>query len=372
MQQGSRHRYSLAHGLAFAMLAAMAGTWANAQSKSNDLIFAAAQGDLPAVNALLNAGTDVNDARETNIGSSTALMEASSNGHLEIVRALLAAGAQVNAIRGSKAKGERVCDTALALASRNSHLPVVQALLAAKADVDAGLVSALYCATAAGNLDIIKLLLATKPKLDWQDPLGGSTALMLALAPNEAVLRIQLPSAGRWDIAQLLIDAGANVNVTDKGGVTALKLVVQENSPRNLAMVRSLLAAHADVNGGCVCKTTALLPLGSGLHMSASGQTALGLASALGSVEVVQALLDANAQRAAHPSVAVDAKQSGGNTPLTLAAAKGRADIVRLLLAAKADASVANNDGKTALLLALENNQQEVAELLRNAVTGQK
>jgi ankyrin repeat protein len=81
----------------------------------------------------------------------------------------------------------------------------------------------------------------------------------------------------------------------------------------------------------------------------------------------VQALLDANAQRAAHPSSAVNAKQPGGNTPLTIASAKGRADIVRLLLTAKADVSAADDNGKTALMLALENDHAEVARLLTSA-----
>jgi serine/threonine-protein phosphatase 6 regulatory ankyrin repeat subunit B len=348
----------------FAALACvLTGSSANAQN--NDLLTAAGRGDLPAVNALLNAGASVNDAKDTRLGSITALMEASSNGHLEVVQALLAAKANVNAKRGPAVQSD--CDTALALASRSGHLNVVQTLLAAKADVDAGSVSALYCATASGNLDIVRALVAEKPDLDWQDPSLGTTTLMLALAPNEAVLRNQLPRTGRWDIAQLLVEAGASVNVMDKGGVTALKLVVQENGPRALVVVQALLAAHADVNGGCVCRTTALLPLGSARHMSAQGHTALGLAVSLGSAEVVQALLDANAQRAANPAIAVDAKQLGGNTPLTLASARGRSDVVRLLLAAKADVSAADDNGKTALMLAVENGHLEVADLLRRA-----
>ena len=89
----------------------------------------------------------------------------------------------------------------------------------------------------------------------------------------------------------------------------------------------------------------------------------------------MQALLDANAQRAANPSLAVDAKQPGGNIPSTIASAKGRSDVVRVLLAAKADVSAADDDGKTALMLALENDHAEVAELLRSAAAalpGQK
>ena len=337
MKRGTRHRYGQAPRLAAVMLAAMAcgftGTLANAQS--NDLITAAGRGDLSAVNALLKAGADVNDDKNTASGPTTALMEASSNGHLE----------------------------------------VVQALLAAKADVNAGSIPALYYATAVGNLDMVRVLLAAKPDLDWRDPIVGTTTLMLTLAPHSSVLRNQLTSSGRWDIARLLVEAGANVNVMTNAGVTALMLVAEENSPRSLAMVQALLAAYADVNGGCVCGGRALLEPGSPSYSRADGYTALGLAVSTGSVEVVQALLDANAQRAANISLAVNAKQPGGNTPLTIASAKGRSDIVRLLLAAKADVSAADNDGKTPLMLALENDHAEVAKLLTSATValpGQK
>lgn len=331
------------------------GTLANAQS--NDLVIAAGHGDLSAVNTLLKYGADANDTKT----ATTALIEASSNGHLEVVQALLAAKADVNATQGNGG------DTALALASRFGHLNVVQALLAAKADVNAGSRRALYLATAAGNWDIVRLLLAAKPDLDWRDPTLGSTALMQALAPWRYLPPDPPPSpTGHWDIARQMVEAGANVNAMTKAGVTALMLVVQENSPRSLAMVQTLLAAHADVNGGCICKGT-FRPIGSEKHAAAIGYTALGLAAATGSAEVVQALLDANAQRAANPSIAVNAKQLGGNTPLMIASKKGRPDIVRLLLAAKADVSAAEDGGKTALMLASENDHPEVAELLRRA-----
>lgn len=333
MTRSARLRYGQAHGLAAVVLAAMAcgftGTLANAQS--DDLIIAAGRGDLTAVNALLKAGADVNDAKYTVLGPTTALMEASSRGHLEIV----------------------------------------QALLAAKADVDAGSVPALYYAATLDNLDIVKVLLAAKPDLDWQDPLIGATALMQALAPFRHFLLNPLrPSGEQWDVARLLVEAGANVNVTTKTGVTALMLAAQERSPRSLAMVQSLLAAHANVNGGGT-GVRGLVPIASGRNPNSythTGYTALGLAASTGSIEVVQALLDANAQRAANPSLAVNAKQPGGKTPLTIASAKGRSDVVRLLLAAEADVSTADGGGKTALMLALENGHPEVAELLRNAV----
>jgi ankyrin repeat protein len=144
-----RHRYSQAHDLAAVVLVATAcgltGTLANAQG--DNLVTAAARGDLPAVSALLKSGADVNAPKPFKYSmNTTALIEASSSGHLEVVQALLAAKADVNAKATSNVYGEV---TALMLASDNGHLELVQALLAARADVDAKSsdgVTALYLA----------------------------------------------------------------------------------------------------------------------------------------------------------------------------------------------------------------------------------
>ena len=55
-------------------------------------------------------------------------------------------------------------------------------------------------------------------------------------------------------------------------------------------------------------------------------------------------------------------------TALGVASPLGRAEVVQALLAAKADVNLAQCDGKTPLMLALENGHQEVAELLRRAI----
>ncbi len=344
MKANARHRYCQAHRLAAVVLLATAcgftGTLANAQS--DDLIAAAGRGDLPLVNARLKSGADVNDAKYMP-GPTTALMAASANGHLAVVQALLAAKADVNAKR---ALGTKDGDTALTLAERNRHVEVVQALLAAKADVDAGGRPALYGATRVGDLYMVRVLLAAKPDLNWREPITGETTLMHAL------------STGHWDVARLLVEAGANVNAMTKAGATALTLVAGESSPRSLAMVQALLAAHADVNGGPAGRSTGVLSPSSPSYARAAGYTALGLAASTGSVEVVQALLAANSW------VDVNAKQRDGKTPLTIASAKGRADVVRLLLAAKADVTAADNDGKTALMFASANGHLEVVQAL--------
>jgi len=90
-------------------------------SPGEDLVGAAARGDLAAVQALLVKGADVN-AKTNN--DATALIVASQAGHLDVVQALLTKGAEVNAKTTSNG------GTALIIASQNGHLGVVQALLA--------------------------------------------------------------------------------------------------------------------------------------------------------------------------------------------------------------------------------------------------
>jgi ankyrin repeat protein len=252
-------------------------------------------------------------------------------------------------------------------------LAVVQALLVAKADVNAGSIPPLYAASGIGNLEIVRVLLAAKPDLDWRDPMFGTTALMQALAPWGNRLPHQVTD--HWDVALLLVQAAANVNVMTNTGVTALMLAAEESRPKSLSMVQALLAARADVNGGMATSRVSagppISPVSTSQHplgYAAAGYTALGLAASTGTAEVVQALLDANAERAANSGLAVNAKQAGGKTPLMIASAKRRADIVRLLLAAKAAVSATDDNGKTALMLASENGHAEVAELLRSAV----
>ncbi len=292
---------------------AFAGTGAYAQN--DDLVSAAERGDSFAVKRLVQAGVDVNQRKFLYLGvagDATSLMVASYRGSLEMVQALLAAKADVDATLSEKKDGE----TALTLAVQQGSVEVVRALLAANADVDhrGPDVSALYAAARAANLDMVKVLLTAKPNLNRQGK-SGETALMWGI------------STGRRDspeIARLLIDAGAHVNLPNRNGVTALTLAVQ----RDLPTVQRLLAAGAEVDFRfcSVDASTPVRPRGFVLSWDRAHTTALAIASTL-----------------------------------------GKADMVRALLAAKADVNLAQCDGKTPLTLALENDHQQVAELLKSA-----
>lgn len=317
-----------------AALAAIACLPALASSDADQfkLLDAARQGDLATVTALLKSGADVN-ARERK--NPTALMQAASKGHLDVVRALLAAHAELEA---TDAEGQ----TALVFAVQGSHIDVVRELLAAHAD----------------------------PGVTTR--IGGGRSVMLL-----AVM------AGEWQIARMLLDAGANPNAATAYGETPLRVAASGSTPQQLALVRALLASHVEVDAGqwprfkavdaraCTGvqittvqtsrdgETLVVPAIPCNDEMRNAEGTALGIAAERGSIDIVRALLDARAN--------VDARQIGWRTPLMTAAIKGRLDVVRALLAAGADPAASDAAGKTALVLATEAGRTAVVGLLQGA-----
>ena len=91
------------------------------------LLIAARQGHVGLIDALLESGADVDQAKAN---GSTPLFIAAENGHLAVVTKLVAAGADVN-----KAMTTSGC-TPLFIAAQNGHLTVVTKLIAAGALVD--------------------------------------------------------------------------------------------------------------------------------------------------------------------------------------------------------------------------------------------
>ena len=91
------------------------------------LVFAAQQGNVGAVSALLEAGADI-DAKDKN--GMTALMYAAQQGNVGAVSALLEAGADVDA-------RNKAGMTALMYAAQRGNVGAVSALLEAGADMDA-------------------------------------------------------------------------------------------------------------------------------------------------------------------------------------------------------------------------------------------
>jgi ankyrin repeat protein len=161
---------------------------------------------------------------------------------------------------------------------------------------------------------------------------------------------VEAAGAGDLAVVQSMLAAGADVN-----GRARFQLLRQHSTPLIVAaeqghvqVVRALIAAGADVNALDGLDT----------ENQKTGTTALTLAAEKGHTEVLQALLAANA----NPDIGLE----DGTTALMNAAEGGRVEVLKLLLAAKADPSPMwqQGGGRSALMKAMMAGQLEAALLL--------
>lgn len=142
----------------------------------------------------------------------------------------------------------------------------------------------------------------------------GETALLLAA------------KAGKFDIAILLIRAGADVNFAKRIVLlTALHFAALSESPD---IVEALIASGANVE-----------------QRDLFGGTALHLAARAGNVRIMSLLISNSAD--------LETSDESGKTPLHLATLHGKDDAVRLLCRKGANINAAADNGKTALHFAV-------------------
>ncbi|OAB82234.1 hypothetical protein WSTR_01690 [Wolbachia endosymbiont of Laodelphax striatellus] len=205
-------------------------------SKLPLLIIAARNGYTKTVNALIQAGANVNVVDQC---KRTPLHHAALNGRVDTVEVLLKAGAKVDSV-------DQYEMTALHNAAENSHKKIVGVLIENKADnIDAKNCNgstALYCAALNNHANIVNALIKAGADVDEKD-ISEWTALHCAASNGhrdtvEALIkagagvnavdkdkRTPLHHAalnGRVDTVEVLIKKGANVNAVDKNGKTYL------------------------------------------------------------------------------------------------------------------------------------------------------
>lgn len=194
----------------------------------------------------------------------SALAVSAYHGDLGQIEALLQAGAQVNE---ADANGT----TALMVAARTGQANIVRRLLEAGADVspanNAGL-TALHMAVLAENAEVARMLLEKAPQLDQLDQ-SGFTPLSLAVQHDQPQLVQAFLAAGanpnialsgtsrlsgltplltavlhkHHEIAHLLLDAGADVHCATANGRNALLFAVQRNDAEMVDLL-----SRADAN----------------------------------------------------------------------------------------------------------------------------
>ena len=203
--------------------------------------------------------------------------------------------------------------------------------------------SPLNAALAAGHLDIAQFLLGRGADVNSRS-IDGQTGLYIA------------SSRGYTDLVQsliALIDRGADLNAlctdynetSDEVLWTPLHLAVHDEQPD---VVNLLLERGADME-----------------ILSSRGQTALYMASSLGSAEVVRLLIDHGADVNAECADYEDGKEVQW-TPLHAAAYKDHPDIALLLLEHGANTEIRSSQNQTALYVASSRGLAEVVRLLIN------
>ncbi len=254
----------------------------------------------------------------------------------------------------------------------------------------------LIMAVQRGYTDIVLLLLKQGVDLHLQDK-ENKTALVytkddkiaLLLLENGAkdlklddgtTLLMRFVKNNNPQAVELLLKNGADINVTDKNGKTALDYVRSRYFPiedgkdmrkillKNGAISYQLLkkmdkvdikspeAAEAlmSVASGPVFALKHLLKRGVNPNLLTSrGKTALMLA---GNVEIATLLIDSGAQ--------VNLQGKNGITALMYAALQNRKEVAELLLKKGAKVDLKDNDGKTAFLWACQGKYDDIIELL--------
>ena len=182
----------------------------------------------------------------------------------------------------------------------------------------------LVVAASKNDLVAVRQLLATGAEVNAMDKETETTALAQAVAN------------GNREMVQALLWVGANANVRNSRGLTALMNLSDQTSAQ---IVWDLVAAGAKVN-----------------LKDEMGNSALIVAAGVGNGDVVQALIDAGAK--------INARNNEGQTALMLAAMQGMDNSVKVLIMAGADLNKRDKEGRTALNYAEENENPEIAEVL--------
>ena len=334
--------------------------------------------DADTAQQLLRAGADPDLANRYGVRP---LHVAIATDDLAVVRLLLQAGANPDS---TDATG----DSCLVMAVRAGQLPIVEALLekGAKADSADPVFdqTPLMVAARTGSADIVRLLLARGARVDAQTRTGKVPAFRLPGSNSgskgqgivrggwpERGERDSIPGAktpllyatrdGRLEVAQLLVQAGADIEKADADGVTPLLMSILNGQ---VPVARYLLDHGANVRATDWYGQTPLFAAVDLRNLDVTGPTRDNGVDRAAALQLVQALLDrspdVNARTREYPPQRRWITRLGslswvdftGQTPFLRAALAGDVTVMRLLLEHGADANIATFNGTTPLMAA--------------------
>ena len=273
-------------------------------------------------------------------GGWTPLMYAAREGAIDAARTLVDLGADLNVAAlaqtdvvltdAVRKNAGRVGTTALVYAIINAHFDLAAMLVEKGADpniVDTSGMGALYAAVEWNTLQWVQ----SRPAPIWRDRLDGA-GLVQVLLKHGADPNAKLTAAP----IKISLDPGATLNFGR--GATPLMRAARTN---DVDSIRHLLAGGADPNAALPDGTTVLMiAAGQGLGAPRGDGPRIRVPTEAGAMQAVTLLLDGGAK--------VDATNNQGATALHVAVNRS-ADIVRLLVARGADVNAKNKAGFTAL-----------------------
>jgi len=316
--------------LAMADLVIRAGARVTARTREGvmPVQLAATNGSAPMLARLLEAGADPNEALTP--AGDTALMMAARTGKIDAIRVLIDARASVNA------KETWGGTTPLMWAASERHADAARMLIAAGADVNA---RSHYVAAANGRGFEGRTPVSNRAEPTPEDFASGwLTPLMLAAREGDV------------ELARILVDAGAEIDVAAGDGKTALALAIFNG---NYEVASFLVSHEADVNKADARRFTPLFWAVDRRNMETAPNFPWMVTA--DSMPLIRQLLEAGA----NPDALVDntprARMREGSprivfaTALMRAAFAGDLELVRLLLEWGADPTIISRDGETML-----------------------
>lgn len=338
-----------------------------ADAISSAVSIAAKWNQTRAIDALVEAGGDVNAERRA---GGTPIHYAAETGSSDAIAALAWHGADVNDSGGpryevyrNKFLGRR--RSALHTAAFFGWAKAVEALLVAGANpayrchYGDDFLRPIDIASEEGNVEVMRLMIKYGVDVDLADPCKGKTALHVAAEFDKT------------EAIGVLAEAGCSLGLTDENGLTPLHACAVNTS---CAAIAALTVAGADVNavgaGGVtplhlasaradrLDAAKALLAAGAETApRNNENASALDLAAKIGHVALIQALVEAGAQ--------VNDEDTNGQTALMSAVKFKNADAVDALLSAGADVEAhLHGESWTSLHAAVEDTSPDVVQVL--------
>ncbi len=266
------------------------------------LIEMATAGNVDEVNRAIEFDVEID---EIGAKGHNALMAAAYYGHQSVLKVLLAAGADPNLLSdGYDGLGYGM--TALMLASgsffaNNRHL-VIQQLIAAGANINQqgakGKTAIMYAALAgSGYRQCVETLIAAGADLDLRDDRGHTALTLLALAENYEMFNLLLQSGASTEgLASIQLIQAATIGNVDRVQ-SLISTRVNLDLDRGAALGNAAAAGHTEI-------VDLLIRAGANVNLiNNSGFTPIASAAYSGYSEIVKLLIDAGADTQAPAGV---------------------------------------------------------------------